>query len=160
MFNTRFAMEVVAALLTATVGLIFAIGSLRHGIAWAENGPAAGFFPFYIGCLVVLASIGNLVQVLLARRRLTGKFIPADRKSDVFAFMASVLAFAVMVAFLGLYVSTAIYLFCATVWKAKMRPARAAALGLGTAVFFFVCFEYAFKLPLPKGPLLGLFGIY
>jgi len=100
------------------------------------------------------------VQVILARRRLTGKFIPADRKGDIFAFMVSVLAFAVMVAFLGLYVSTAVYLFCTAVWKAKMRPARAAALGPGTALFFFVCFEYAFKLPLPKGPLLGLFGIY
>ena len=160
MFNTRFAMEVVAALFTTVVGLVFAIGSLRHGIAWAANGPAAGFFPFYIGCLIVLGSFGNLVQVTLARRRLTAEFIPADRVRDVAAFVVSVLAFAVMVAFLGLYVSTAAYLFCVTVWKAKLRPSRAALLGLGTALFFFVCFEYAFKLPLPKGPLLGLFGIY
>ena len=160
MFNTRFAMEVAAALLTTVIGLVFAMGSLRHGIAWTENGPAAGFFPFYIGCLVVLGSVGNLVQVTLARSRLTGKFIADDRKNDVLAFMVSVLAFAVLVAFLGLYVSTAVYLFCAVIWKAKMRPLRAAALGLGTSLFFFVCFEYAFKLPLPKGPLLGLFGIY
>jgi hypothetical protein len=160
MFNSRFAMEVVAALFTTVLGLVFAIGSLRHGIAWGENGPAAGFFPFYIGCLIVLGSLGNLVQVALARRRLTGEFIQADRVRDVCAFMVSVLAFAVTVSVLGLYVSTAAYLFCVTIWKAKLRPSRAALLGLSTALFFFVCFEYAFKLPLPKGPLLGLFGIY
>lgn len=160
MFNTRFAMEVIAALSTAAVGLVFAFGALRHGIAWTENGPAAGFFPFYIGCLIVLGSVGNLVQATLARRRLTGEFIPADRKNEVLVFMGSVLAFAVAVAFLGLYVSTAAYLLVVGVWKAKLRLPRALALGLGTALFFFVCFEYAFKLPLPKGPLLGLFGIY
>ncbi|MET0961674.1 MAG: tripartite tricarboxylate transporter TctB family protein [Noviherbaspirillum sp.] len=153
-------MEIATAVFTAVVGLIIAISSLKHGIAWAVNGPAAGFFPFYIGCLIVLGSFGNLVQVTLARRSLTGEFIPADRIRDVVAFVASVLAFAVMVAFLGLYVSTAVYLFCVTIWKAKLRPLRAALLGLGAALFFYVCFEYAFKLPLPKGPLLGLFGIY
>jgi hypothetical protein len=160
MFNTRFTMEVMTAAFTTAVGLVFAIGSLKHGIAWTDNGPAAGFFPFYIGCLIVLGSLGSLVQVTLARRRLTGEFIPAGRKKDVFSFMVSVLVFAVTVAFFGLYVSTAAYLFCTAIWKAKMRPSRAMALGLGTALFLFVCFEYAFKLPLPKGPLLGLFGIY
>ena len=74
--------------------------------------------------------------------------------------MASVLAVAVLVSLFGLHVSTAAYLFCVTIWKAKLRPSRAALLGLSTALFFFVSFEYAFKLPLPKGPLLGLFGIY
>jgi len=160
MFNSRFAMEVAAAVFTAVVGVIISIGSLKHGIGWTPEGPAAGFFPFYIGCLILLGSLGNLLQAVFARRALLDEFIPRSRVAEVAAFFLSIVAFAALVALLGLYVATAIYLCAVTMWKARMRPLRAALLGIGTAVFFFVCFEYAFKLPLPKGPLLTAFGIY
>lgn len=160
MFNTRFAMEVATALFTAVLGLIICAGSARHGISWNEQGPQAGFFPFYVGCMIVIGSLVNLAQALLARRRLTGHFIESGRVRDVAAFFAAIVAFAVLVALLGLYVGIALYLPAITLWKARLRPARALLLGLGAALFFFICFEYAFKLPLPKGPLLNLFGLY
>lgn len=160
MFNTRFAMEVATALFTAVLGLVICAGSARHGISWNEQGPQAGFFPFYVGCMIVIGSLVNLAQALLARRRLAGHFIESGRVRDVAAFFAAIVAFAVLVAVLGLYVGIALYLSAITLWKARLRPARAALLGLGAALFFFICFEYAFKLPLPKGPLLNLFGLY
>lgn len=160
MFNTRFAMEVATALFTALLGLIICAGSLKHGISWNEQGPEAGFFPFYIGYMVLIGSGVNLAQAMRARRRLSGHFIESGRVPDVAAFLAAIIAFAVLVALLGLYVGIALYLPAVTMWKARLRPARAALLGLGAALFFYVCFEYAFKLPLPKGPLLNLFGLY
>ena len=141
MFNTRFAMEVATALFTALLGLIICAGSFRHGIFWSEQGPQAGFFPFYIGCMVLIGSMVNLVQAMLARRRLAGDFIESGRVRDVAAFFAAIIAFAVLVALLGLYVGIALYLSAITLWKAKLRPARAALLGLGAALFFYVCFE-------------------
>ncbi len=160
MFNTRFAMEVATALFTAVLGLIICAGSARHGISWNDQGPQAGFFPFYIGCMVLIGSAVNLAQAMLARRRLNGHFIESGRVRDVAAFFAAIIMFAVLVGLLGLYVGIALYLPAVTLWKAKLRPARAALLGLGVALFFYACFEYAFKLPLPKGPLLNLLGIY
>jgi len=97
---------------------------------------------------------------VLARRRLTAHFIESGRVRDVAAFFVAIIAFAVLVALLGLYVGIALYLPAVTLWKAKLRPARAALLGLVAALFFYACFEYAFKLPLPKGPLLNLLGVY
>jgi hypothetical protein len=160
MLNSRFAMEIAAAVFTAALGAIISLGSLRHGISWTPEGPAAGFFPFYIGCLIMLGSLGNLVQATLARRTLLGEFIPRSRIAEVVAFFLSIVAFAVLVALLGLYVGTAIYLSAVTMWKAKLRPLRAALLGVGTAVFLFSSLEYSFNQPLPKGPQLGAVGIY
>ena len=94
MFNTRFAMEVATALFTALLGLIICAGSARHGISWNEQGPQAGFFPFYIGCMVLIGSAVNLAQAVLARRRLNGHFIESGRVRDVGAFFAAIIMFA------------------------------------------------------------------
>src|SRR5687768_9423480 len=107
MLNSRFAMEVATALGTALLGLVICAGSTKHGISWNEQGPQAGFFPFYIGCLVTLGSAANLAQALLARRRLNGRFIEPGRVRDVAAFFVAIIAFAALVAMLGLYVGTA-----------------------------------------------------
>jgi hypothetical protein len=108
----------------------------------------------------MIGSAGTLTQALLARRVKTDAFIDNAKLRDLLAFSAAVLGFVVLLVFLGLYVSTAIYLALATWRKANFRPVSAAALGIGVSVFFFVSFEYAFKLPLPKGPILSFFGIY
>ena len=47
----------------ALLGAIGIVGSLQVGIGWGAEGPKAGFFPFYIGSLIVLISCAvNLVQ--------------------------------------------------------------------------------------------------
>ena len=35
-------------------------GSLQVGIGWGAEGPQAGFFPFYIGLLILFSSVVNL----------------------------------------------------------------------------------------------------
>ena len=49
----------VAALLVAVALLVIA-DSLRVGIGWADDGPRSGYFPFYIG-LLLLASSGSVL---------------------------------------------------------------------------------------------------
>ena len=36
-------------------------GAVEHEIGWGDAGPAAGYFPFRIGALIVLGSLANLV---------------------------------------------------------------------------------------------------
>src|SRR6186997_376312 len=43
-------------------GLITILGSLQVGIGWGAEGPKSGFFPFYIGLIVVVTSLYNLVR--------------------------------------------------------------------------------------------------
>ena len=44
--------EAGVALLLLVCGLIVIVDSLRVGIEWADDGPRAGYFPFFIGILL------------------------------------------------------------------------------------------------------------
>ena len=39
-------------------GAIVLVGSLQVGIGWGAEGPRPGFFPFYIGLLIIGSSAG------------------------------------------------------------------------------------------------------
>jgi hypothetical protein len=75
--------ELVVALLFVLCGVIAIVDSLRVGITWAEDGPRAGYFPFYIGCLLALAGGIVAVQTLVHWRKLAGvSFVSRDRCSS------------------------------------------------------------------------------
>jgi hypothetical protein len=67
--------ELIVALLFVLCGVIAIVDSLRVGITWAEDGPRAGYFPFYIGCLLVPAGSSP------RRRCCVGESSPAIRSS-------------------------------------------------------------------------------
>ena len=65
---TRLTMEIAVALFTATIGAIAVFGSVGDGIGWDVAGPQAGYFPFYIGLIVIAASLGALIQAVIKHR--------------------------------------------------------------------------------------------
>src|SRR5690242_15712598 len=54
--------EVGVTIATALFGLITIWGSMSVGIGWGAEGPKSGFFPFYLGVIIVLASAINLLE--------------------------------------------------------------------------------------------------
>ena len=54
--------EVGVAAFMALLGIITVIGSLQVGTGWGAEGPKSGFFPFWIGLIVVVTSLYNLVR--------------------------------------------------------------------------------------------------
>ena len=54
--------EVGVAAFMALLGVITIIGSLQVGTGWGAEGPKSGFFPFWIGLIVVATSLYNLVR--------------------------------------------------------------------------------------------------
>ena len=54
--------EVGVAAVMALLGVITVIGSLQVGIGWGAEGPKSGFFPFWIGLIVIVTSLYNLVR--------------------------------------------------------------------------------------------------
>ena len=66
--GTRWPELIVAAVLMVLAALVI-VDSLRVGIGWAEDGPRSGYFPFYIGVLLLLSSGSVLIGQLLKWRR-------------------------------------------------------------------------------------------
>jgi hypothetical protein len=156
---SRTAMEVATALATGAAGAAVVWGSIEHDIGWGDSGPAAGYFPFRIGLLIVLASLANLA-IALRRRQETSVFLTAERAKRVISFALPMLGFVVASVFLGLYVATILYLFAAMVFQGGYRPLFALGLGLAIAVAMRLIFPIWFKVPLLTGPIEAWLGLY
>ncbi|MGH7005249.1 MAG: tripartite tricarboxylate transporter TctB family protein, partial [Alphaproteobacteria bacterium] len=58
-------MEIAVALLFIAAAAVVITDSLRVGIGWQESeGPRAGYFPFYMGLIMGVASAVNLLRAV------------------------------------------------------------------------------------------------
>jgi hypothetical protein len=151
--------ELAVALLFVACGAIAIVDSLRVGITWAEDGPRAGYFPFYIGCLLALAGAIVAVQTLLRWRRLAGvSFVSRERLKPVFLMLFPSIGFVILIAWLGIYVASFIYVGAFMLWQGKYGWLPALAVSAGLPIVLFLVFELWFLVPLPKGPVEQLLG--
>jgi hypothetical protein len=156
---TRFAAELVVALVTLALGTAVVIGAREYGTGWNAGGPEAGTFPFYVGLIVVAASAGNLFVAW--RQRVDPRvFVAADQARRIAAFGVPLLGFVALSLTLGFYVATAIYLGGVMRMQGRYRWLSCIAVAFGTAVFFYLVLEVWFKVPLLKGPLEALVGVH
>ena len=155
---TRWA-ELVVALLFVLGGLVVIGDSLRVGISWGDDGPKAGYFPFYIGCLLAGAGALVAVQALLRWKAMAGEvFVTVDRLKPVLTVLVPTIVYVLLIATIGIYVASAIYITGFMMWQGKFRVLPALVAGLGVPIAIFLLFEVWFLIPLPKGPLEHLIG--
>jgi hypothetical protein len=153
-------MELIVAGGTALAGAVTAYGSLELGVSWSDHGPEPGYFPFYVGLLLILASVGNAILTVVKLRGSTEIFIEREQVIRLAGFIIPMLAFVVVTVLLGLYVGATLYLFYIAWRQGRYNPLMSFALGAGFAVALYVVFEILFKVPLHKGPLEQMLGIY
>src|SRR5262245_22882441 len=67
--------EIVVAALFFLAGAIVVYDSLRLGAKWAEDGPEAGYFPFFVGLIICVASAINFIAVFAWARHKDGTFV-------------------------------------------------------------------------------------
>src|SRR5262245_32879095 len=70
--------EVVVAALFFLLGALVAWDSMRLGAKWADDGPEAGYFPFFIGLIICISSVINLA-VALGGKKKDGAFVQVDQ---------------------------------------------------------------------------------
>jgi hypothetical protein len=154
-------MEVVTALFTGLLGAIICYGSFEFGTGWGDAGPEPGYFPFYVGSIIVAASAVNLATALIRRRRESDEeFLSAEQGRRVLSFFGPMLLFVLISSFLGIYVGMILYLFGVMVYQGGYRLPKAAAISVLTAGANYLLFEVWFQVPLLKGPLETFLGLY
>jgi len=149
--------EVVVALLFAAVGGLAVSEGLRLGNGWGFDGPQAGYFPFWVGLLLIFASGVTLVQAL--RRRSEDRlFVTWPRLFMVFRVLGPAAVYGAAIFLVGIYAASAglVLWFMRGLGGFPLRQAVPVAAAL-VAVTFLV-FEIWFLVPLPKGPLEHALG--
>jgi putative tricarboxylic transport membrane protein len=132
--------------------------SLRVGIGWADDGPRSGYFPFYIGLFLLLASGSIVISTLLKWRTLTAVFAEREQLVTVFAVLIPMVVYVGGIWLLGIYLASALLIGYFMRRYGKFGWPATGAVSVGVPLAFFLVFERWFLVPLPKGPIERLLG--
>jgi putative tricarboxylic transport membrane protein len=142
------------------LGAIVIYDSARLGIGWQEvHGPRPGYFPFYIGLIICIASLVNLVLALRVPAAQNKAFVERGQLKMVLTVLIPTAIYATLVTWIGIYVSSVLFIGFFMRWLGKYPWWKVALVSVTTVVVFYFIFEIWFKVPLPKGPLETLLGI-
>lgn len=150
--------DLVVAVLIFALGALVAWDSHRLGSSWGSDGPQAGYFPFFIGLLICFCSTVVFVQALFRMKTDRAVFVTVEQLKQVMVILGPSTAYVLGVQLIGIYVSSAIFIFLFMKIAGKYSWLRSLAVGLAVSLISFVLFEIWFKIPLPKGPLENLLG--
>ena len=151
--------EIAVALAFFAFGALVMYDSVRLGAKWAEDGPQAGYFPFYVGLIICISALFNLVGGLAIRPERDTAFVEVGQLKLVLAVLVPTAIYAGLIGWLGIYVASIAFVAFFMRWLGKYPWWKVVGVGLGTAVLLYLVFEKWFKVPLPKGPLENLLGL-
>jgi putative tricarboxylic transport membrane protein len=148
---------VVLLLLLALAGLL-GWDSARVGNSWADDGPQAGYFPFYLSMLMGAACLYGLVRHLGASGASSEGFINRHQLVRVMQVFAPTLGFVIATEFLGLYVASFLLVAGFMLWIGRIALWKSLLTSFLFTAAMFLTFEIAFNVIMPKGPLEAAFG--
>jgi putative tricarboxylic transport membrane protein len=151
------AVEAGVTLLIGLFGIIVVFGSVKAGINWGAEGPRAGFFPFYIGLFILVATAFNLWNGL--REEKDGLFAEWGQLRQVLSVVIPTAVYVAAIPFIGLYVASTIFIAYFMRRLGKYGWLIVAAVAIGMPVVTYIIFEKWFLVPLPKGPLEEWLGL-
>ncbi len=159
----RWLAEIVVATALACFGLVVVVGAREFGTGWSSSGPEPGAFPFYMGIVIVAASLVNAARAAVPALRPGGRddvvFITGEQARRVAGFALPILAFVVISLTLGLYVGMAAYLFGTLALQNRYALWKASAIALAAPLFTWLLIERAFKVGMLKGPIEAALGL-
>jgi hypothetical protein len=156
--GTRWPELIVASVLVVFAALVIT-DSVRVGTGWADDGPRAGYFPFYIGLLLLGASGSILISQLIRWRAADPVFAERTQIASVVAVLVPSCIYCAAIPWLGIYVASLFLIayFMRRYGKYGWLPITLVSVGVPLA--FFLVFERWFLVLLPKGPLEAMFGL-
>jgi putative tricarboxylic transport membrane protein len=149
--------EIGVTIFTLIFGVIVILGSLRAGIDWGVEGPRAGFFPFYIGLMIVGATIINFITIVFGERS-DKLFADWGQLRQVISVVIPTAIYVALVPNIGIYASSALLIAVFMKWLGRYGWGTVAAVSIGVPLVLFLMFEKWFLVPLPKGPIEDWLG--
>jgi putative tricarboxylic transport membrane protein len=148
--------DLVTATVLLLLGVVVVGDSLRLGAGWGSDGPKSGFFPFWLGTVLIVTA-GALVAQAWRRGKLT-VFVSRERLRPVLIVLLPAVGLVLLTPVVGLYVASALYLGGYTRGVGAHRWSTVLLLSIGIPLATFLVFELWFLVPMPKGPLEAWLG--
>jgi len=121
------------------------------GFGWGADGPQSGFFPFWLALIMVVAC--GIIFIQAAFNDTKKSFVSREQLGSVLKVLWPAVAAVALMHFVGLYVSSALYMGFYMRWVGRHSWVTVVAIALGIPIGSFLVFEKWFLVPMPKGPL-------
>ena len=148
---SRRTLEIAAAATLGLFGAAVIAGSLQLNTGWGATGPQSGYVPLRLGVLLAIVSALLLLQAV--RGPADETFATGEQLRRSLSLFLPTVVMAVAMAFLGIYLTGAVYLAYMARRHGGLSWLRATALGIVSTLLFFAVFELWFGVPLAKGPI-------
>ena len=153
------AVEIGVAVVIFLFGALVVFDSYRLGAKWGDDGPQAGYFPFYIGVLICASAATIFVRALRNPAFAAESFVSRDELKKILTVLVPTVVYVSVIAYLGFYVASTLYIAYFMWHLGKYSWIKIVPVAIGVSVAFFLIFEIWFSVPLPKGPLEAALGL-
>ena len=154
--------ELIVALLFLAFGALVMWDSWRIGARWGDDGPQAGYFPFYIGVFIAVSAVMIVFNAVRMGAKGGEPFVTWGQLKMVLTVLVPSIVYVFLIDNpwypLGIYVPSALFIAAFMRFLGKYGWVRIALVSIGVMLAFFLAFEIWFQVPLPKGPLEAAFG--
>jgi hypothetical protein len=145
--------EMVVSLLFMLLGVIVIADSVRLGFMWGRTGPASGFFPFYLGVGVVIASLIVLFNAVNQyRKQGEGKpLMPPGALKPILWVVIPSTAMVAITELVGLHIAAAMFLGFYMRVVGKIGWVTTLLISIIAPLSLYITFDKLFLIPLPAG---------
>jgi len=147
----------VVGVLGALVGAAIMKAASAFPMAFTQNGPGPGFWPFSLGAALWFAAALLLVYSVTHRQELEEQEVSLTTAANkrVYMLMGLVVVFCVLINLLGFY-AAGLFLIPAIMLLMEYKNKKIIALtAAGTMLFIFVVFALVLGTKLPQSIFLG-----
>src|SRR6266850_6077616 len=153
------AVEIGVAAVVLLFGALVVFDSYRLGAQWGDDGPQAGYFPFYVGLLICFSGGAIFVRALRNSVLAAESFVSREELKTILTVLVPTVVYVALIAYFGFYVASTLYI-AYFMWRlGEYSWIKIVPVAVGVMVAFFLIFEIWFQVPLPKGPLEALLGL-
>ncbi len=150
--------ELGMALFLLGLAALVMTDSVRLGAGWGDDGPRAGYFPFYIGLFLALAALAIGIGQLRRWGAAREVFATRAQLASVATLAVPMLVYGLALKWAGLYLCSAALIAWFMLRHGKHHKGLVAAVAAGVPAAIWLTFERWFLVPLPKSALQGVLG--
>jgi hypothetical protein len=150
--------ELIVGLVIMGLAALVISDSTRVGTGWADDGPQAGYFPFYIGLILMVSSAWIVLRTLLNWGTIKSVFATRQELIPVFQMLVPMVIYVLAMLYLGIYLPSALLIGFFMRRHGSFAWPLTLGVSIGVPLVFFLVFEKWFLVPLPKGPIENLLG--
>ncbi len=136
--------------ITACIGLVWVIVGIAYHGWWTDGRPGSGFFPSFVGGVLVLVSV---ITVWGELKGTSPAFFPSH-----FFPIAAVVAIVLLVLLVGFFPALTVYVFSWLKWYEKYTGRFAALITAITIASMYAVFSIWLRVPFPQGAILEAIG--